>query len=190
MRQCLVPLIGLALMACQQAPAPSTAPAPAPQAAAPADLVIGDLRFSQAWARATLGANAVTAAYLSIANAGAVEDVLLSVGSPAPGVTVEMHESLEADGVRQMRRVPSLAVPAGGALELKPGGLHLMVFGAQLAEGAQVPITLTFARAGSVNLDVTARSGTGAETSAEAGPHAGHGSAAPGDAAHDHGSHP
>jgi copper(I)-binding protein len=39
-----------------------------------------------------------------------------------------------------------LEIPAGGAVELKPGGLHLMLIGlkAPLSEGGNVPLTLVF----------------------------------------------
>ncbi|GHA75118.1 hypothetical protein GCM10007067_10280 [Lysobacter bugurensis] len=44
---------------------------------------------------------------------------------------VSLHESKIVDGMSRMRAVPRLTVPARGAVSLQPGGLHLMLMGAQ-----------------------------------------------------------
>jgi copper(I)-binding protein len=56
--------------------------------------------------------------------------------------------------VMKMRQVKDIAVPAGGAVELKPGGLHLMFMNikAPLAAGETVSVKLKFAKAGEVEL--------------------------------------
>ena len=48
-------------------------------------------------------------------------------------------------GVMKMGAVPSLELPAGQAVELKPGGYHVMLMGLkqQLKAGDSVPLTLT-----------------------------------------------
>ena len=47
-------------------------------------------------------------------------------------------------------------VPAGGKTALEPGGLHVMLIGlkAPLKEGDKFPLTLTFAKAGKVDVEV------------------------------------
>jgi copper(I)-binding protein len=49
-----------------------------------------------------------------------------------------------------MRPVPKLGVPAGGKLEMKPGGYHLMLLNLkrQLKAGQVVNLTLVFEKAG------------------------------------------
>jgi hypothetical protein len=49
-------------------------------------------------------------------------------------------------GVMKMRAIERLAVPAGKAIELKPGGYHVMLMALKspLKEGETVPVTLTF----------------------------------------------
>ena len=50
-----------------------------------------------------------------------------------------------------MRPVDAIALPAGEAVELKPGGYHVMLLGLvkPLAVGDEIPLTLTFEKAGS-----------------------------------------
>ena len=57
----------------------------------------------------------------------------------------EIHESSMKDGVNHMHGVEAVKLPAGKAVQLKPGGHHLMLMGISnpLGEGQKVPITLT-----------------------------------------------
>ena len=68
---------------------------------------------------------------------------LLSVSSPVAGVA-EIHEMAMQGDTMRMRAVPSLELPAGQAVELKPGGYHLMLMDLkqQLKAGDSVPLTL------------------------------------------------
>ena len=51
--------------------------------------------------------------------------------------------------VMKMAAIPSLNVPAGGTVELKPGSYHVMLMDlkAPLADKSTVPLTLTFENA-------------------------------------------
>ena len=62
---------------------------------------------------------------------------------------------MEGD-VMRMRAVKAIEVNPGEPVTLKPGGLHVMLMGlkAQLKDGEQFPLTLTFEKAGSVAVDV------------------------------------
>jgi copper(I)-binding protein len=57
----------------------------------------------------------------------------------------------------KMRQVKDIAVPAGGSVELKPGGLHLMFMNikAPLTAGESVLIKLKFAKAGEVEVKMS-----------------------------------
>ena len=59
----------------------------------------------------------------------------------------------------RMRRVESVALPAGEPVVFKPHGLHLMLFGleAGLADGEHYTLTLRFERAPPVTLEVPIR---------------------------------
>src|SRR5207237_1030925 len=63
--------------------------------------------------------------------------------------SADMHE-MKLDGdVMRMRALERLELPAGKPVELKPGGMHLMLqdLKAPLQPGTSIPLTLTFRNA-------------------------------------------
>ena len=115
---------------------------------------LGDIAISGAVARASIGSAPTSAAYMTIATAGAV-DRLVAAASPA-AQAVELHASVQEGGVSKMRRVEAVPVAPDAPAELAPGGHHIMLIGlvAPLEDGTAVPLTLTFEKAGEVTLDV------------------------------------
>lgn len=71
--------------------------------------------------------------------------VLVGVSSPVAGVS-EMHEMKMEGDVMKMRALPSLDLPAGKAVELRPGGYHFMLMDLKqtLAKDTKVPLILVF----------------------------------------------
>src|SRR5690606_33096393 len=69
---------------------------------------------------------------------------LVSAASPVAGV-VEIHEMVMDKDVMKMSPVSGLDLPAGQAVELKPGGYHVMLMDLrqQVKVGDEVPLTLT-----------------------------------------------
>jgi len=124
----------------------------------------GEISIAEAWARPTIGQGKVTAAYMIISNAGQKDDVLVSARSPK-SKKVEIHQTTMSDeGVMRMRELKDgLPLPAGGKVELKPGGYHIMIMGLYdpLEEGSDLPLTLEFAEAGPMELVVPVRAGGG-----------------------------
>ncbi len=118
------------------------------------DYKLGDLTIQHPWARASIGAAKAGAAYLAVTNAGEAVDRLVGVSSPRAR-RVDFHGSLIEDGVAKMRRVEAIEVAPGEPAVLRPGGLHVMLMGlkAPLIEGELLPLTLTFERAGSVEIE-------------------------------------
>jgi copper(I)-binding protein len=114
----------------------------------------GDLQIEQPWARATPPGASVGGGYLLIRNKGAAGDRLVGVSSPA-SARMEMHEMAMEKDVMRMREVKGVDVPAKGAVELKPGGYHLMFMElkAPLKAGDKVPVTLRFEKAGEVKAE-------------------------------------
>lgn len=114
----------------------------------------GDLTLSGAFTRATLPGAKIGGGYLTIANASKEADRLIG-GSSTVAARVEVHEMKMDGNVMQMRQLKDgLEIPAGGAVELSPGGLHLMLMNLTqpLKEGDMVPVTLEFAKAGKIEV--------------------------------------
>ena len=118
----------------------------------------GDVGVDGAWARASAGVNGIGAVFLTIHNAGKSSDKVVAASSPV-AKTVELHTHTEINGVMTMRKVDSIDVEAGQTVELKPGGLHIMLLSLQapLKEGDVFPVTLSFEKSEPVT--VTARVG-------------------------------
>jgi len=119
------------------------------------EYTLGTLEIIHPWSRATPGAAKVGGGYLEIENKGDTPDRLVSVSSDIAD-KAQIHEMvMSADGMSSMNELTGgLAVPAKGAVELKPGGLHLMFIGLKhpLKEGDAFMATLTFEKAGAVEV--------------------------------------
>jgi len=113
---------------------------------------VGSVQIENAYTRATVPGQQVAGGFMKIENKGAA-DQLVSASSPVAG-EVQLHEMAMDGNVMKMRQVKDIAVPAGGAVELKPGGLHLMFINikAPLTAGETVPVKLKFAKAGEVEV--------------------------------------
>ena len=111
------------------------------------------IKIEHAYTRATMPGQQVAGGFMKIENKGGPADQLLSASSPVAG-EVQLHEMSMEGNVMKMRQVKDIAVPAGGAVELKPGGLHLMFVNikAPFSTGETVPVKLTFAKAGEVEV--------------------------------------
>ena len=113
-----------------------------------AALLVGGAAHAQvtvqdAWVRATVPQQKATGAFMRLT---AAQDMrLVAASSPVAGIT-EVHEMKMVDNVMKMRAVPALDLPAGQAVELKPGGYHIMLLDLKqpVAQGASVPLTLVF----------------------------------------------
>ena len=94
-----------------------------------------------AWVRATVAQQKATGAFMQLQSAQDAK--LISAQSPVAGL-VEVHEMSMDGGVMKMRAIPSLALPAGKAVDLKPGGYHVMLMDlkGQVKDGDTVPVTL------------------------------------------------
>jgi periplasmic copper chaperone A len=111
-------------------------------------------QVSDAWARPTVEGQRGGGGFLRITG-GPQADRLLGASS-AVAKTVELHQMSHEGGVMRMRAVDAIEVPAGGTVELKPGGLHLMFIDlrAPLAIGSEFAIELRFEKAGLVKVPV------------------------------------
>ncbi|MBY5783035.1 DUF1775 domain-containing protein [Rhizobium leguminosarum] len=125
-------------------------------AAAPAGDTVkaGDLEISGGFAKAMLPGQPVGGGFFTVKNNGQTDDRLVSVSSPAAG-EVQIHEMVTKDNVMRMRQLKDgIAIGAGETVKLQPGNLHLMFQKVKtlFKQGDTVPVTLTFEKAGKVDL--------------------------------------
>lgn len=116
---------------------------------------LGSIEIGHPWSRATPKSAKVGAGYMTLTNHGPELDRLVSVTSDV-AARAEIHEMATRDGVMTMRPLPDgIPIPAGEKVSLEPGGLHLMFFDlkAPLVQGERFSGTLTFEKAGSIEVE-------------------------------------
>ena len=103
--------------------------------------VFAQTTVKDAWVRGTVAQQKATGAFMQITSAQGGK--LLSVRSPVAGI-VEIHEMSMSGDVMKMHAIPGLDLPAGRAVELKPGSYHVMMMDLKqpLKAGDSVPLTL------------------------------------------------
>ena len=122
-----------------------------------ADVIVGQLKISAPWARATPKGASVGGGYMTITNTGSAPDRLLG-GASGVAKEVQLHEMSMDKGVMKMRPLAGgLEIKPGESVTLKPGGYHLMFvrLNQQLKQGETFKVTLEFAKAGKVDVDFT-----------------------------------
>ncbi len=116
------------------------------------------VKIENAWLQAVPPVAENTAAYMRIKNLSS-STLTLTGASSLIATTIEpmITTRRERNGqeVMGMETVDRLEIPAGGVLELKPGGNHLMIMGltSHPREGERVKLTVRFAP-GDQRLDV------------------------------------
>ncbi|MCX7671349.1 MAG: copper chaperone PCu(A)C [Anaerolineae bacterium] len=151
MRALSITLLGLLLVGmvgCAAAPTGEMA------GAAPGPIVV-----TEAWVRAAVTGN--SAAYMIIRNHGSAPDRLVRAAADM-AAAVELHETKMEGGMMKMAPVDGIAIPAGGQVELKPGGLHIMLIGLkqELKAGTNVQLKLHFEKAGTLEVVAQVRPST------------------------------
>jgi copper(I)-binding protein len=115
---------------------------------------LGDIVIEQPWSRAT--PVKVGGAYMTLRNNGAIPDKLIKITSPV-AERVEIHETKIEGGMAMMRPVAAIELKRRSSVQLKPGGLHVMLMGLKgpLEEGQSFALTLEFEHAGTVEVMAT-----------------------------------
>lgn len=124
------------------------------------DAKVGPITVSGAQARATVPGQTAGGGFLRIDNQGPA-DRLVAAAAPV-AARVELHTMRMEGDVMRMRQIDAIELPAGGKVELKPGGTHLMFMElkAPLKAGETVPVTLRFEKAGEVTVKMPVQSPT------------------------------
>jgi copper(I)-binding protein len=109
--------------------------------------LLAQVTVSEPWVRGTVESQMATGAFMRIT--AATDARLLSARSPVAGI-VEIHEMAMENNVMRMREISRLDLPAGRAVELRPGGYHVMLLDLKrtLKPGEEVPITLEIEQGG------------------------------------------
>jgi copper(I)-binding protein len=96
---------------------------------------------SGAWVRGTVPGQTATGAFMQLRSADGA--AIIGADSPVAGI-VEIHEMRMEGNTMKMRAVQKLDLPPGQAVELKPGGYHVMLMDLKgpLKKGDTVPIRL------------------------------------------------
>jgi copper(I)-binding protein len=115
---------------------------------------------SAAWVREPVPGRPQTAAYAVVENPGKADLQIVSASSDAAGA-VELHEMVRTGDMMKMAPVKSITVPAKGRVELKPGGLHIMLFQLKkpLKEGETVELILTTDKGAAVKVAAAVKKG-------------------------------
>jgi periplasmic copper chaperone A len=102
-----------------------------------------EVTIKEPWVRGTVPGQKATGAFMQLTATESAS--LVAVESPVAG-SVQIHEMKMENDVMKMRAIPKLDLPAGKAVELKPGGYHMMLMDLKqpLKKGEAVPIRLRF----------------------------------------------
>jgi copper(I)-binding protein len=131
--------------------------APSLQAAPQAGIVLtadDGVMAHEAWARASAGAATTGAAYVTLMG-GNQPDSLIGASTPI-AASAEAHETVNDNGIIKMRAITAVPIPPHEMVTFSPGGYHIMLTGLKhpLVAGQSFPLTLMFAHAAPVTVDV------------------------------------
>jgi periplasmic copper chaperone A len=121
-----------------------------------------DINVHNAWAKPTLGNSKIGAVYLYIINKGDKTKYLESAETDKSQIT-EIHKTVSEKGVSTMIKVDKLAIPEKSTIEMKPGGLHIMLMklNEALKTGDKFKIILNFSDNCHVEQEVTVKTISG-----------------------------
>ena len=128
----------------------------APALAEAHEVTVKGVTVAHPWARATPEGQKVGAAFAEIKTDKDTSDRLIGVSSPI-AANGEVHSMTMEGDVMKMRRLDGIDLKPGQSLVLKPMADHIMLLGLKepLKEGDLVKLTLTFEKAGPIEVEGT-----------------------------------
>ena len=120
-----------------------------------ADYSVGAIKIHDPWSRATPKGAPIGGGYVTITNTGTTPDRLTG-GTTDSAKKFEIHEMKMEGSVMRMRELTDgIVIPPGATVELKPGSYHIMMttLARPFAQGDRVKASLTFERAGKVDIE-------------------------------------
>ncbi|PPI00424.1 hypothetical protein C5C95_04945 [Rathayibacter sp. AY1B7] len=152
----------LALTGCSAGASGSTSAEVAPAAT--------EVSITDGWVKAA--DSGMSAAFGELENSG-TEDVTVVSATSAASSELELHETVANESGEMVMRAKEsgFTIPAGGSLELAPGGNHIMLMdlAAPIVAGDEVTVTLTFSDDSTTEFTVPARDYAGANEDYEGG---------------------
>lgn len=109
----------------------------------------GGVEVADAWARPTPEVAERAAVYMSLANNGDNDAVVVGASAGRCG-SMEVHQTVVEDDVMEMQRIAELVVPPGETVVMEPGGFHLMC----------MMVTQPFVEGETIGVDIEFRDGT------------------------------
>jgi copper(I)-binding protein len=111
-----------------------------------------------AWVREPLANRNETAAFAVVENSSAELRSIVRVETNA-AEKAELHEMKMTGAMMRMSPVEKIEVPAHGKTELKPGGLHIMLFGLRkpAIQGEKIELKLTLDDGSSIAVSAEVR---------------------------------
>lgn len=102
------------------------------------------LKIENAWSPEAPPVAKVMAGYMKISNLSN-KDIKIKSAKSNLFKRVEIHLTKMRDGMMSMFKQENLNIKAKGHIELKPGGLHMMLIGKlkPMKSGSIIPVTLT-----------------------------------------------
>ncbi len=131
------------------------------------------------YARASGPSAKAGAAFMEVMNMGSEPDRLIAATSEISKVTQLHTHQEDGDGVMKMIHVEEgFEIPAGETLMLMRGGKHVMFMGLNdpMEQGETVKVTLTFEKAGDIEVEIPVDLERKAETGHSHSDHSSHGS--------------
>lgn len=127
-----------------------------------------ELGADDAWVRLPAVAGRPGAAYFTV-KGGAQATSLVAVSSPL-AIRAEIHEMKHEGEMMTMAPVKDVAIAAGGTVEFKPGGKHVMLFDLSptVRAGGTIPLRLSFADGKAIEVNAAVRA------AGDAADHSGH----------------
>lgn len=113
------------------------------------------IKIDNFWVRDVPPGSSVSAVYMTINNNGE-DDRLLAISSDI-SENAELHTSMvNENDVASMELMKVLDIPSGETVELKPGGMHIMLIGLKesLVDKKSVNLELTFEKAGLIDIEI------------------------------------
>ena len=117
------------------------------------------------WVRMMPAVSTSTAAYFSLKNT-TDKPMSLIRASSASATTVEMHTTVEKNGLMSMQPLKEVALPVAEVIEFKPGGHHIMLMGLKkpLKQNQKLTLMLHFSDGSRQSVVCVVRDGLDSES--------------------------
>lgn len=116
------------------------------------------LKIDNTWSPAAPPVAKVMAGYMTISN-NSQHAIKVSTAKSPLFKNVEIHLTKMENDMMRMVKQEHLNIPANTKVELKPGGLHMMLIGKlkPIKTGSSIPVTISFDNGESINITLAVK---------------------------------